>query len=156
MVPMYRNHVVAVVVPAYNEEQHIGLVLGGLPEYVDAAYVVDDASTDGTVAIVQDWQPRDPRVCLLQHPANLGVGAAIATGYACALADGADIAAVFAGDNQMDPLELPRLLDPIIDGQADYTKGDRTSGRSNLKGMSHCGAFATGSCAGSRASPWAI
>ena len=134
---MYRNHSVGIVVPSYNEERRVGLVIAGIPSYVDRVYVIDDASTDRTAAVVQDWQPRDSRVMLIGHDVNRGVGAAIATGYACALADGADIAAVFAGDNQMDPVELPRLLDPIIDGQADYTKGDRTSDRSNLKGMSY-------------------
>ncbi len=75
------------------------------------------------------------RVQLVTHRVNAGVGAAIATGYMCALRDGVDIAAVMAGDDQMDPAELTRLLDPIVDGNADYTKGDRTSCREHLIGM---------------------
>lgn len=143
---MYRDKRIGVVVPAYNEELHIGLVLQGMPDYVDAVYVVDDASTDRTADIVRDFiaanpQPANPptpnpRVELVQHASNAGVGAAIVTGYKRCLADGIDIAAVMAGDNQMDPHELPRLLDPIVEGRADYAKGDRTSDRRNLEGMS--------------------
>lgn len=150
---MYRDKKIAVVVPAWNEELHIGKVLEGMPDFVDAVYVVDDCSTDRTADIVRDFvarhpvlggpnsQPasspsRNPRVELVQHAVNRGVGAAIVTGYKRALADGLDIAAVMAGDNQMDPVELPRLLDPIADGTADYAKGDRTSRREHLAGMS--------------------
>jgi glycosyltransferase involved in cell wall biosynthesis len=76
-----------------------------------------------------------PRIELVQHARNSGVGAAIISGYKRALHDDMDIAVVMAGDNQMDPEELPGLLDPIVDGRADYTKGDRTSCRVHLVGM---------------------
>ena len=164
---MYRGRTIGVVVPAYNEELHIGLVLQGMPDYVDAVYVVDDASTDRTADIVRDFIAHArtpalphfgssgtathsrtdalahsvaaavPRIELVQHARNSGVGAAIVTGYKRCLADGMDIAVVMAGDNQMDPLELPRLLAPVVDGCADYAKGDRTSDRRHLEGMSH-------------------
>lgn len=145
---MHRGFSVAVVVPAWNEQDHIGLVLSGIPACVDAVYVVDDASTDRTAEIARAWSSSSTpssqfsvstgptRVHLLQHPLNRGVGAAISTGYLRALADGTDIVAVMAGDNQMDPAELPRLLDPIVDGLADYTKGDRLSVREHFAGMS--------------------
>jgi len=134
--PRYRGKRIAVVVPAYNEEDLIGETLDGIPDYVAKIYVVDDGSADMTGAIVDDYAHRDPRFVAIHHNPNRGVGAAITTGYLQAVEDGMDIAAVMAGDNQMDPAYLPDLLDPIIDGRADYTKGNRLINQAYRKGMS--------------------
>jgi glycosyltransferase involved in cell wall biosynthesis len=116
---------VAVVVPAHNEARLVARTLRGIPAFVDHVVVVDDASTDGTVREVRTVE--DPRIELVRHPINRGVGAAIVAGYRRAFASGADVAAVMAGDGQMDPEDLPRVLAPVIEGDADYTKGDRLS-----------------------------
>jgi len=116
---------VAVVVPSYNEEIKITATLKEMPAFVNRIYVVDDASTDGSVASVQQAQAIDPRIELVRHDANKGVGAAISTGYLRAMADDMDIAVVMAGDGQMDPADLPALLRPVLRGQADYVKGNR-------------------------------
>lgn len=120
---MWRGAKVAVIVPAYQEERIIGRMLSKLPPCVDQVYVVDDASTDGTARRVRDHG--DPRVTLLQHSENRGVGAAIVTGYERALADGSELLAVMAADDQMDPADLPPLLDAVRGGVADYAKGNR-------------------------------
>lgn len=120
---MYRGMRVAVVVPAYNEERHIERTVRTVPAWVDHVVVVDDASRDATSERVEELG--DPRVSLVRRPVNGGVGAAILTGYARALELGADAAAVMAGDAQMDPGELPVLLDPLAAGAADYVKGNR-------------------------------
>ncbi len=133
--PRYRGKRIAVVVPAYNEEELIGEVLDGIPDYVAKVYVVDDGSADMTGAIVDDYAHRDPRFVAIHHNPNRGVGAAITTGYLQAVEDGMDIAAVMAGDNQMDPTYLPDLLDPIVDGRADYTKGNRLINEAYRTGM---------------------
>lgn len=114
---------VAVVIPAFQEEQRIGAVLTGIPAYVDAIYVVDDASTDGTLAAAR--AVADPRLVLIRHPRNLGVGGAIAHGYVRAAADGAELIAVMAGDGQMDPNDLLPLIHALIAADADYAKGNR-------------------------------
>jgi glycosyltransferase involved in cell wall biosynthesis len=114
---------VAVVMPAYNEEALIGRALRAVPAWVDEVIVVDDASRDGTVR--RAAEVADARVQIVSHARNRGVGAAIATGYRWAFARGADVAAVMAGDAQMDPADLPRLLAPIARGTADYVKGNR-------------------------------
>ncbi len=119
--PLYRSHTVAVVVPAYNEERLLPQTLETMPAYVDHIIVVDDTSTDGTAAAAQVG---DPRVDLVIHPVNGGVGAAIVTGYQRALELGADAIVVMAADAQMDPADLPGLLEAIDEG-ADYAKGDR-------------------------------
>lgn len=135
-VVMYKNHTISVVVPAYNEELLIVETLESIPDFVDKIYVVNDCSKDKTQERINAYLPKDPRVVSVPHEVNKGVGAAIVTGYRATIADGIDIAAVMAGDNQMDPAFLPELLDPIIAGKVDYTVGNRLTNPSYRRGMS--------------------
>ena len=123
---MYQDQSLAVVVPAYNEEKMISQVINTMPDFVDVIVIVDDASTDRTAEVIRA-HPDYPsnRIILLQHRDNQGVGAAITTGYQYAVEQEIDLAAVMAGDGQMDPEDLPRLIDPIVANEADYTKGNR-------------------------------
>ena len=114
---------VAVVIPAYRACETIERVLSGIPEWVDAIYVVDDASPDDTAAKARAHH--DPRVHVLVHGVNRGVGGAMVTGYRHALQQNADICVKMDADDQMDPIYLPDLLDPLVSGRADYTKGNR-------------------------------
>jgi glycosyltransferase involved in cell wall biosynthesis len=120
---MLEGKSVAVVVPAHNEEALIDATLQGIPSFVDRIFVVDDASTDATADRVRAVD--DPRVELIVHERNQGVGAAIVTGYKRALAARADATAVMAGDNQMDPDELEALSLPVARGELDYAKANR-------------------------------
>ncbi len=123
---MYEGKTVAVVVPAHNEEKLIGQVLDTMPDFVDLIIVVDDASTDQTCAIVTSYCVRfADRLTLLHHEDNLGVGAAIVTGYKHALARDIEVVAVMAGDGQMDPDDLGRVVAPVARDEADYVKGNR-------------------------------
>ena len=122
---MYRNKTIAVVIPAYNEEKLIGKVLKAIPTFVDHIVVVDDASRDRTREIVKAHQMEEPRIIYIQHAKNEGVGGAITTGYKWARDNGIDISVVMAGDGQMDPKDLPKLLDPVVNGEIDYSKGNR-------------------------------
>ena len=133
--PEYRGKRVAVVVPAYNEEELIGETIESIPEYICRIYVINDGSKDRTGEIIEDYSRRDPRIVPIHHNPNRGVGAAITSGYLRSIEDGMDLAAVMAGDNQMDPTYLPSLLDPIIDGRADYTKGNRLLNDAYRTGM---------------------
>ncbi|MBP2144555.1 glycosyltransferase involved in cell wall biosynthesis [Methanofollis sp. W23] len=134
--PRYREKRVAVVVPAYNEETLIKETLDGIPAYVEKVYAVDDGSADRTGAIIDLYARHDPRIVPIHHDPNRGVGAAITSGYHRAVEDEMDLVAVMAGDNQMDPTYLPSLLDPIVDGKADYTKGNRLISEDYRTGMS--------------------
>ncbi len=123
---MYRNHTVAVVVPAYNEAKLVGRVIETMPDYVDYIVVVNDKSKDNTAQVIQSCVDKQPeRVVLIDLKVNQGVGGAIAEGYKWARDHEIDATAVMAGDAQMDPADLPGLLDPVVDNQADYTKGNR-------------------------------
>jgi len=114
---------VAVVVPAHDEEQLVATTLGGIPGFVDAIVVVDDGSADATAERVRAFG--DPRVELVVHERNRGVGAAIVTGYKRALADGAGVVCVIAADNQMDVDDLATLVGPVARGEVDYAKANR-------------------------------
>jgi glycosyltransferase involved in cell wall biosynthesis len=118
---MYRQLRIGVVIPAFNESRAIERTVATTPEFVDAVIVVDDASTDDTAVRAQIG----PNVQVVTHAKNRGVGAAIVTGYRHAIAGQLDVAVVMAGDGQMDPRDLPALLDPIAAGVADYVKGNR-------------------------------
>jgi glycosyltransferase involved in cell wall biosynthesis len=132
---VYRGYRLAIVVPAYNEEALIAKTLCSMPEYADRVYVIDDGSTDATREIAARYV--NGKICLLRNGCNSGVGSAIITGYRKALAEGMDIVAVMAGDNQMDEKRLPALLEPIIGNKADYTKGNRLSSLKHRTGMSN-------------------
>jgi dolichol-phosphate mannosyltransferase len=117
------NLKIAVVIPAYNVEKTIEKVIRGIPQNVSAIVVVNDASIDQTEAMVKSIS--DKRVTLISHKKNMGVGGALLSGYSYALRLGVDIVVKLDGDDQMDATLMPNLIDPIIRGQADYTKGNR-------------------------------
>jgi glycosyltransferase involved in cell wall biosynthesis len=119
---------VAVVLPAHNEAGFIGAAIRSLPSFVDAIFVVDDASDDATMDVAVDVAACDPRVRVLRHAANRGVGAAIVTGYRAALESRADIVAVMDGDGQMHPHDLANLVESVAENRADLAKGNRFDG----------------------------
>ena len=120
---MLEEKSIAVVIPAHDEEKLIGETISGIPGFVDRIVVVDDRSSDGTAAVVEALG--DPRVELIRHERNEGVGAAIVTGYKRARDEGIDVTAVMAGDNQMDPADLQTLVEPVARGEVDYAKANR-------------------------------
>lgn len=123
---MLDNKNIAVVVPAFNEEILIESTITGIPDYVDKIVVVDDCSRDETVNHVNTLLQHQPgRIFLITHTENQGVGGAIASGYIWCRDHDIDIAVVMAGDAQMDPDDLPALLEPLLNGKYDYAKGNR-------------------------------
>lgn len=122
---MYQNKSVCVVIPAHNEATQIPRVLSTLPEWIDHIVVVDDASIDVTAGVVTDQAQKDARVVLLRHDVNQGCGGALVSGYRWAIEHNIDIAVRMDGDGQMDPADLPALVEPVASGSADYTKGNR-------------------------------
>lgn len=132
---MYKNKKIGVVVPAHNEEDFIASVIDTMPDFVDKVYVVNDASTDKTLEIVSRKMGQDRRLMVINRIVNGGVGAAIITGHLRGLGDGIDILAVMAGDGQMDPAFLSAIIRPVVEGEADYAKGNRLSSRKHRQEM---------------------
>jgi glycosyltransferase involved in cell wall biosynthesis len=130
---MYKGAKVAVVIPAYKEEQLVGETIKGIPEFVDLVIAIDDASPDKTFEVASKYA--SDRVIVISLPENQGVGGAIIAGHKIALENNCDISVVMAGDNQMDPQYLPTLLDPITSGEFDFAKGNRFFSSTSLKGM---------------------
>jgi glycosyltransferase involved in cell wall biosynthesis len=130
---MYKDCHITVVVPAHNEERLIGKTITTMPDFVDRIIVVDDKSTDETAHRV--LQLADPRVTLIRHEENLGVGGAILTGHQKALQLGGDIDVVMAGDAQMNPDYLNKLLDPMVEGGYGFAKANRFFNRESFAGM---------------------
>ncbi|MCP4672678.1 MAG: glycosyltransferase family 2 protein [Desulfobacula sp.] len=122
---MYKNKTTCVVIPCFNEETQIENVVTTMPGYVDHLVVVDDLSRDRTVEKIKKLQKIHKKIVLIEHKINQGVGGAIASGYKWARDNEMELAVVMAGDGQMNPDDLPALLDPVADGTADYSKGNR-------------------------------
>jgi glycosyltransferase involved in cell wall biosynthesis len=120
---MYKNNLIAVVLPAHNEARHIGQTINDVPEFVDNVIVVDDCSSDDTLKVASACG--DSRVICLQTPENQGVGGAMTLGYRRGIELNVDIIVKMDGDGQMPPEHLPLLLDAITDQSFDYAKGNR-------------------------------
>ncbi len=130
---LYKGLRISVVVPARNEEQAIREVIRSVPDFVDRIVVIDDASNDGTFQAAS--MEKDLRLSVIRHRKNLGVGGAILTGHKICMALGSEVNVVMAGDGQMDPGYLSRLLDAVIEEGVDYAKGNRFISKGHSKGM---------------------
>jgi Glycosyltransferases involved in cell wall biogenesis len=122
---MYKGKTIAVVVPAYNEENLIIRVIGTMPDFIDRIIVVNDASTDNTHMVLENEKKRYAHLEIITHQKNQGVGGAIITGYNRAKELKIDVTVVMAGDAQMDPVDLPDIIDPVVSNGVDYSKGNR-------------------------------
>ena len=123
--PNFTDYNIAVVIPCYRVEKEIAQVVGDLPDFIKHIILVDDASPDQTALIIDQLAKTDPRLILIKHSHNRGVGGAMKTGFQKALDLGAQIAIKVDGDGQMDSKYIPDLITPLILGQADYAKGNR-------------------------------
>lgn len=115
--------VIAVVIPAYRTEKYILKVLSSIPAFVTFIVVVDDCSPDNLANLVLNCT--DSRVHLVRHKINQGVGGATLTGYTKAAELGADVIVKIDSDDQMDTEYILPIVVPIIEGEADYVKGNR-------------------------------
>ena len=125
---------IAVVIPSFRVTRHVLGVIEQIPPQVWRIYVVDDACPEGSGQLVLR-ECRDPRVRVLFNQKNQGVGGAVMTGYQQAAADGADVIVKIDGDGQMDPSLIEAFVEPILLGEADYTKGNRFFDLEEIRAM---------------------
>lgn len=125
---------VAIVIPSYKVRAYILDVIGRIPSVVSRIYVIDDGCPEQTGEYVQQHCD-DTRVRVIVNPANMGVGGAMIRGYREAIADGMEVIVKIDGDGQMDPGLIPLFIEPIIRGEADYTKGNRFFEAESVKSM---------------------
>jgi glycosyltransferase involved in cell wall biosynthesis len=130
-----RKFNLAVIIPAYNVADTIESVLEDLPDYLRHIIVVDDASPDNTSELVQACAQNDRRIVLICHEHNHGVGGAMLTGFRKALELGAQVVVKIDGDHQMDTAHIPALVMPLLEGKADYAKGNRFRNFESLRRM---------------------
>jgi len=131
----FRKFNLVVVIPAYRVADRIEAVLNELPDYLRHIIVVDDASPDNTSELVQALANRDRRIILVRHKQNQGVGGAVLTGFKEAFELGAQVIVKLDGDHQMDPAYIPALVTPLLEGVADYSKGNRFRDFASLRHM---------------------
>jgi len=131
---MSYKYSIAVVIPSYKVTKHILGVINKIGPECERIFVVDDACPDGSGKYVQEYN-NDSRVVVLFHELNQGVGGAVMSGYKAAIADGAQVIVKIDGDGQMDPALLPEFVGPILNGDADYTKGNRFYDLESLQTM---------------------
>jgi dolichol-phosphate mannosyltransferase len=130
---MIENHRIAVIVPAYRVSGQIESVISAMPDCVDQVIVVDDASPDDVSLRVE--RMLHPKVRLIRHARNQGVGGATVSGMKAALEWGADILIKCDGDGQMEPAHIPFLVEPLVNVIADYSKGSRFEHFEALRAM---------------------
>ncbi len=115
---------IGVVIPCYKVKAQILNVISAIEDYIDFIYIVDDKCPDMSGKFVSD-NTNDPRVKIIFNKINLGVGGAVKEGYKKGLKDKCDILVKVDGDGQMNPKLIKGLIKPIINGNADYVKGNR-------------------------------
>ncbi|MBD3891357.1 glycosyltransferase family 2 protein [Olleya marilimosa] len=129
---MLNQNKIAVVIPYFNASKHILNVLVKLPKIIDTIYIIDDCSNE---TLPKEVLIRFQNVVYLKHDKNLGVGGATKTGFKAAIADEVDIVVKVDADDQMDTNYIEALIKPLINNQADYSKGNRFRDFKALKAM---------------------
>ena len=131
---MIVNYKIGVVIPSYKVKSSVLAVIKSIGSEVCRIYVIDDCCPDDSGEFVKS-NCDDPRVSIIRHSKNLGVGGAVMTGYKAALDEGMDIIVKVDGDGQMDPSLIPYFIFPILNGEADYTKGNRFFDLEEIRAM---------------------
>lgn len=132
---MINEKIISVIVPAFNEELLIKKTINSIPSSVEKIIIINDCSSDNTKKIVENEMLKNPKLILINHKKNMGVGAALISGYKKSLKLGMDITVVMPGDAQALPGDFENLVKPVAYGEADYSKGNRLNHKDVTKIM---------------------
>lgn len=132
-----------VVIPCYKVRGQVIGVIDAVPSEVSRIICVDDACPEQSGQFIRE-HCKDPRVRVVTHDKNKGVGGAMVTGYQAALEEGADIVVKLDGDGQMNPKLIPLFVAPLQKGLCDYTKGNRFFRPEDVRGMPRLRLFGNG------------
>jgi dolichol-phosphate mannosyltransferase len=135
-ISMIQNEVkISIVIPAFHAERYLAKVVDGIPGFVENIIIVDDCSKDNTLELAVHLASKNPKIKIIKHPSNQGVGGAMLSGYDLAYELKSDIIVKMDSDDQMDPNYIKMLIKPILRGEADYSKGNRFLNIKNLSSM---------------------
>jgi glycosyltransferase involved in cell wall biosynthesis len=132
---MINQYTIGLIIPCYKVKAQILKVISGIDEYIDYIYIIDDKCPEKSGEFVLNNIKEDPRLKVIFNKINLGVGGAVKEGYKNGIKDNCDILVKVDGDGQMDPNLIKSLIQPIINGEADYVKGNRFYYLGNIKSM---------------------
>jgi len=127
--------IITVVIPCYNVSKHIEDVIKQLPAEVSWVIAVNDCSKDDTENILIRLAEENKKLLYINHEVNQGVGGAMLTGFKKSIELNSDITIKMDGDDQMDSSLIPKLIKPLVENKADYTKGNRFRDLKALKKM---------------------
>jgi glycosyltransferase involved in cell wall biosynthesis len=116
---------ISVVIPAYKVSKHLRDLIPRIGSEVQNIIVVDDFCPEGSGKIAEELARKDARISVIFHDRNTGVGGAVKSGYVKALSLESDVIVKLDGDGQMNPEDIMKLVDPIVNDSANYTKGNR-------------------------------
>lgn len=127
--------IISVVIPCYNVSRHIEDVIRNLPANIAHIITVNDCSSDETECILTNLQKENKKIIYIRHETNQGVGGAVLTGFKKSMDLNSDITIKMDGDDQMDPSYIPALIKPLVENNADFTKGNRFRDFKALRNM---------------------
>ncbi len=122
---MIENNTLCVIIPTYNDGHLLRDTIEGIPDFIDKIIVINDGCNEDSAKIIDGAIKKDSRVEMILHEKNLGLGQSLIDGYLKSLESKFDITIVMAGDNQMSPNDLNRVISPILANDSDYVKGNR-------------------------------
>jgi glycosyltransferase involved in cell wall biosynthesis len=122
---MYKKMSIGVAVPAYNEQSLIGKTLSTIPDFVDHIAVINDGSKDDTLQEIKKYAKKDIRIVILDNKKNLGIGGSLKRGLKKLAELDCDLSAIMAGDAQMDPNQLHKMIDDMLERKLDFIKANR-------------------------------
>jgi dolichol-phosphate mannosyltransferase len=129
---MIHGKKISIVIPVYNVGDGIITLIDKIPDFIDRVYIVDDKCPINTGKKYENSDKYNNRVKVIYNNTNLGVGGAVKVGYLESIKNDYEFIVKMDGDNQMDPKQIEKLIDPLLEGYS-YSKGNRFLKKHKIK-----------------------